>query len=112
MIEEYQFGKIKIKDRVYNFDVEVYWTGEVLKWWRKKGLVFDVDDVKRAVKKNPEVIVIGTGFFGRGEITEEARDYIESRKIELIIDKTENAIKVFNDLLKESKKVVGLFHLT
>jgi hypothetical protein len=39
-------------------------------------------------------------------------EYEEGRKIALIIEKTENAVKIFNDLLKESKKVVGLFHLT
>jgi hypothetical protein len=112
MIEEYEFGKIKIDGKIYDFDVEVYWTGEVLKWWRERGHVFDVGDVKRAVKKNPDVIVLGTGFYGVCKVTEECKNYIEGRAIELKIDKTENAVKVFNDLLKESKKVVGLFHLT
>jgi hypothetical protein len=112
MIEEYHFGSIVINGKTYDFDVEVYWTGEVLKWWREKGHVFGVEDVKRAVKKNPEVIVLGTGFYGICEVTEECKNYIEGRKIELIIEKTENAVKIFNDLLKESKKVVGLFHLT
>jgi hypothetical protein len=31
MIEEYEFGKIKIDGKIYDFDVEVYWTGEDLK---------------------------------------------------------------------------------
>ena len=112
MIEKYKFGSIKINGKIYDFDVEVYWTGEVLKWWREKGHIFDVNDVKRAVKKNPDVIVFGTGFYGICEVTKECKNYIEERVIELIIDKTENAVKAFNDLLKESKKVVGLFHLT
>jgi hypothetical protein len=112
MIEEYRFGSITIGGKIYNRDVEVYWTGEVLKWWREKGHIFGFEDVKGAVKKNPEVIILGTGFYGICEVTEECKNYIEGKAIELIIDKTENAVKVFNDLLKGSKKVVGLFHLT
>jgi len=112
MIEEYRFGSITINGKTYDFDVEVYWTGEVLKWWRERGHVFDLSDVKRAVKKNPDVIVFGTGFYGICQVTKECKDYIKKRAIELKIEKTQRAVKIFNELFEESKKVVGLFHLT
>lgn len=117
MIEEYSFGSITIKGKNYDFDVEVLWTGEVLKWWRKESHLIDVGDVEKAVKLNPDTIVIGIGKSGVAQITEEAKKFIGEKGIELVIDKTEEAVKTFNVILNESEegeqnKVIGLFHLT
>jgi len=118
MIEEYHFGSIKIDGKTYNHDVEVRWDKTVLKWWRKESHFVYLEDVKRAIEQNPEVI-IGTGESGVTEVGEEAKKEIRSKGIELIIDVTEEAVKTFNVLLEESeeeegkqKRVIGLFHLT
>ena len=119
MIEEYKFGSITIDGKTYNYDVEVRWTGEVLKWWRAESHGIDVEDVKGAVEQNPETIIIGTGESGVARVTEEAKKFIKEKGIELIIDQTEQATKTFNIIKEESKeeegeqkKVIGLFHLT
>jgi len=119
MIEEYHFGSITIDGKTYKHDVEVRWTGEVLKWWRKESHLIDVEDVERAVAQNPDTIVIGTGEMGIAEVTQKCQNFIRQKEIELIIDKTEEAIKTYNIILEESKKeegrqrkVIGLFHLT
>lgn len=114
MIEEYHFGSIKIDGKTYNHDVEVRWTGEVLKWWRREGHIIDVEDVRRAVEQNPEVIIIGTGESGVAEVREETEKFITDRGIELIIGLTEEVVKTFNIRKEKSKeaKVIGLFHLT
>jgi hypothetical protein len=119
MIKEYRFGSITIDGKVYNHDVEVRWTGEVLKWQRKESHIIDVEDVKGAVEQNPDTIIIGTGESGVAKVTEEARDFILEKGIKLIIDKTEEAVKTFNVINEESKKeegeqskVIGLYHLT
>lgn len=119
MIEEYRFGVITIDGKTYNHDVEVRWTGEVLKWWRGESHVIDVEDIERAIEQNPETIVIGTGESGIAEVTENCQKFIKEKGIELIIDKTEEATKTFNIIKEESKeeegrqnKVIGLFHLT
>jgi len=132
MIEEYHFGSITINGKIYNQDVEVRWTGEVLKWWRKEGHVIDAADVERAVEQNPDTIVIGTGEVGIAEVTQNCQNFIRKKGIELIIDKTEEATRTFNIIFRESKdynppttlplkrapeegkqrKVIGLFHLT
>jgi hypothetical protein len=112
MIEKYQFGSIKIRGKIYQHDVQVDWQGEVLKWWRKESHVIDVEDIKKAVERNPEKIVIGTGEAGVAEVTEAAQRFIRERKIELIIEKTGKVVEVFNQELKKQNKVIGLFHLT
>ena len=128
MIEEYHFGSITIDGKNYTHDVEVRWTpkdkptgqaGEVLDWWRKESHLIDVEDVRRAIEQNPEVMVMGTGESGLARVTDEAKKEIESRGIKLIIDVTDEAVKTFNVINEESEeeegkktKVIGLFHLT
>jgi len=118
MIEKYSFGAIVIDGKEYNYDVEVRWTGEILKWWRKEGHVVDVEDVERAVEQNPDTIIIGTGAFGVCKVKKDCQEFIEKKGIKLVIDNTEKAIKIFNDLLQklakeeQEGKIIGLFHLT
>ena len=119
MIEEYKFGFIVIDGKTYEYDVEVRWTGEVLKWWRGESHVVDIEDVKRAIDQNPDLIIIGTGESGLAKVTERTKEEILSKGIGLIIDKTGEAVKTFNIQKRESeeeegrqKKVIGLFHLT
>ena len=119
MIEEYQFGSITVDGKIYDHDIELRWTGEVLKWWRKESHFIDVEDVKRAVEQNPDTIIIGTGELGVAEVTEEAKKFIQEKRIKLIIDKTEETTRTFNIINEESEeeegeqdKVIGLFHLT
>jgi hypothetical protein len=119
MIEEYHFGSITINDQVYEHDVEVYSEDKVLEWRRKESHLVDIDDVKRAVEEDPEVIIIGTGHSGMVKVSQETKDFIEEKRIELLVDNTNGAVKAFNMIREESeekeeksRKVVGLFHLT
>ena len=123
MIEEYHFGFIAIDGKNYNHDVEVRSFGEeeneVLAWQRKESHIIDREDVERAIDQKPDTIVIGTGESGMAKVSEEAKEEIENKGIKLIIDVTEQAIKTFNIISRESveeegeeEKVIGLFHLT
>ncbi len=119
MIQEYRFGSITVNGKNYTEDVEVRWTNEVLDWTFRERHLINVEEVKRAVEQNPEIIVIGTGEPGLAEVTEETKEFIRGKGIELIVDKTEDAVKTFNVINEESleeegrqKKIIGLFHLT
>jgi len=114
MIEEYRFGYIKILGKSYSHDVEVRWTGEVLSWWRKESHIIDLEDIQRALSQKPELIIVGTGAYGVAKLTERAKQEIEKREIELIVDRTGKAVKTFNIILEKEKqkRVIGLFHLT
>lgn len=126
MINKYVFGLIVIDEQQYNYDVEVYSASlnsgvknKVLKWERETSHLIKPEDVERAVRQKPDIIIIGTGESGVACISIEAQEYILKQDIKLVIDKTEQAVKTFNiidqDSLEEEgekKKVVGLFHLT
>lgn len=112
MINNYSFGEIIINDKKYNKDVEIRWNGEVLDWWRNKGHVFAITDLYRALEQEPEVIILGTGDYGVARVGEKVKNELEKQGIELIIEKTADAVKIFNNYIKKNKKVTGLFHLT
>ena len=119
MIEEYKFGEITIDGKIYNYDLEVRWGGEILKWYHKKSHIIDIEDVNRAVEQKPDTIVIGTGESGVAKVTQAAQDFIREKRIKLVIDITEQATKTFNIISEESieeegeqDNVIGLFHLT
>jgi len=113
MIEEYHFGSLTIDGKTYHHDLEIHWMfskTEVLDWQRDESHIIDVEDVKRAVEQKPDVIVIGTGESGVAKITEPAKQFIAKNGIKLIIDITEEAVRIFNK--SEQSNVIGLFHLT
>ena len=80
--------------------------------------IIDVEDVRRAVEKKPEIIIIGIGESGLAKVTKEAEDFIKEKGIGLIIDITEHAVKRFNVIREEAEedgeeaRIIGLFHLT
>jgi hypothetical protein len=119
MIDEYRFGFIKVNGKEYFNDVEVRWDGTVLDWPREKSHVFTLKDAERAAAQDPEVIIMGTGESGAARLTEECKGFIKEKGIDLVADRTEEAVKTFNIIFYESleeegrqKRVIGLFHLT
>jgi hypothetical protein len=80
-------------------------------WWRKSGHNLCLEDIEDVLKEQPEVLVVGTGFYGIVNVEEEVRSEFQSQGIELIIAKTEEAVQSFNKFASE-KKTVGAFHLT
>ncbi len=112
MISNYHFGSITINKKTYSHDVEVRWNDEVLSWQRKESHFVDLEDIQRALEQNPEIVIIGTGEVGVAEVSERAKKEILSKGRELIIEKTGQAVEIYNNLNKEDKKVVALFHLT
>lgn len=111
MIEEYNFGFMKINGQTYNHDIQIGLDNKVKLWWRSKSHEIWKQDIEEVLGQGPEVIVIGTGEMGVARLTEEAHQEIISKKIKLIVEPTAEAVKSFNSL-KGGSKVVGLFHLT
>ena len=114
MIDSYGFGVMVINGRRYTSDVIVFPEKVIDGWWRREGHKICVEDLKKILehKPSPEVLVIGTGYFGLVKVDEEVKRLLKTRKIELIAKPTKEAYKTFNDLLKSGRNVAGAFHLT
>jgi len=111
MIDSYEFGEIVISGRKYSSDVIVYPDRVKDDWWRKEGHQLCIDDLGDVVERNPDVIVVGIGDPGLMEILPETEEYIKSRRIELIVQSTKEACRIYNQL-SSSQKVIAFLHLT
>jgi len=112
-IKEYSFGKIKIDDSVYTKDLVISNSRIYPNWWRKEGHNLYVEDIEEFIEKEkPQVIVIGTGYYGVMKIDNKTIEYLHEKKIRVYIEKTKNAVDIFNELIKRKEKVLGFFHLT
>lgn len=111
MIDTYDFGRIVINGRRYTTDLIVFPDRVKDGWWRKEGHILHIEDLGEAVRDNPKVLIVGTGYSGLMKVPAETKGYVKSKRIELIAQRTAEACKTFNRLVK-SKKVVAALHLT
>ena len=114
LIDSYDFGVIVVKGKRYTSDVIVFPEKVIDNWWRKEGHRIYVEDLKEIFSHSPppEVLVIGTGYYGLVKAMPEVEKALETRGIELIIQPTREAYKTFNTFLKSDRLVAGAFHLT
>ena len=110
-IEHYSFGSISIEGKTYTFDVIIYPESVDPSWLRKEGHSLHIDDLGSALHAGPEVIVIGTGYYGRVNVPAHVIDSLRRRGIEVHIGKTGQVVDLFNEM-SSRKKTVACLHLT
>jgi hypothetical protein len=110
------FGAITIDGKIYQHDVVVRLSGEVVK--RKKKLskklygtshVLSKDEAKFLFEKGCDQVVIGSGQMGNVHLSSEAEAYFERKGCEVVLKPTPEAIQTFN---RSRTKRIGLFHVT
>lgn len=111
-ITGYRFGEIDIDGRAYSSDVIVTPERVIDTWWRKEGHNLVVKDLAEVVAAKPDIVVVGTGYFGRMAVSEEARRYLEAQGIRVRADRTREAVRDFNQLQEQQARVVAALHLT
>ena len=114
LIESYEFGAIAINGRRYTSDIIVLPERVIEGWWRKEGHKVRIEDLEEILKQEPkpEVLVLGTGYYGLVKISPEVENTLKSHEIELVAQPTKKACQTFNKILKSNKIVAGAFHLT
>jgi hypothetical protein len=114
MINSYEFGVIVINGKKYKNDIIVFPEKVIEDWWRKEGHRLCPEDLQEVFrhKPKPEMLVVGTGYYGFVKISPEVKSVLQSQGIELTAQPTKEACQTFNTLLKSNKLVVGAFHLT
>jgi hypothetical protein len=110
-IEHCSFGRITIQGKAYTFDVVIFPERVDLSWLRREGHFLHMDDLKSVVHARPEVIVIGTGYYGRMQIPNDVLVNLGTRGIEVHVAKTPEAVDLFNEI-SSRKKTVACLHLT
>ena len=111
MITEFSFGRIVVNGQICNNDIKIVQGKLVPDWWRKNGHTVEIEDLQDALDTDPEILIIGKGQPGYMRISNTLRRYLEDNNIQLIEKPTSEAVKTFNRLSGEGKRVSGEFHV-
>jgi len=111
MIESYGFGRMRINGVTYTSDLIVFPDRVKSDWWRIEGHKLRVEDLEEVLRVKPEILVVGTGYYGFMKVLPKTEKHLQAEGIRLIAEKTEEAYKIYNKL-SESNRVTGAFHLT
>lgn len=111
VIEHYDFGQIVINGKRYTQDLIIFPDRVADGWWRNEGHRLSINDLKDVVQAKPEVLIVGTGYSGLMKVPAEVKERMKSENIELIVENTREACKIYNRLA-QTRNVVAAFHLT
>ncbi len=93
------------------------WPGGAREWdWSETGTRhrpgIQPADVKEVVENGAEVVILSRGQWGQLGVQEETEAYLREQGILYSILKTPEAVRQFNDLVRQGRRVGGLFHST
>ena len=93
-------------------DLKIIGDDIVENWWRAEGHRVDTADIADILAASPNVLVVGTGYAGFMEVSKSLHSALENRNIKLIAQKTPEAVKTYNELHSQGRRVAAAFHLT
>ncbi len=112
-VEKYEFGLIVIDGKEYKRDVILTPDGVEPEWWRREGHRLRLEDIRDVLERvRPQVLIVGTGYYGMVKVEDEVRDFLRERGIELVKEKTGEAVRRYNELSGRGVRVVAALHLT
>jgi len=110
-IDSYEFGAIVIDGRPYRTDLLI-WPGHIKNdWWRSESHLLQTADVFEALAAAPQILVVGTGAYGRLTVDQELAAYLKDKGIDLMARPTPEACRVINQLTEKQRWAAAL-HLT
>lgn len=111
-ITDYEFGKIAIEGKTYTSDVIIAPDKVIDSWWRKEGHSLHVEDLDEIMDAKPDLLIIGTGYYGRMDVPDKTKQYLQQQGIEVRQAKTGDAVTEFKKLQREYARIVAALHLT
>jgi hypothetical protein len=111
-IDDYDFGRICIDGTEYRADVIAYSNRVQPSWWRKEGHRLLPEDLASVLRDPPDVLVVGTGYYGNMEVPQATVEALHCRGVATHVAPTREAVREFNRLQQEGAGVVAALHLT
>ena len=112
MAARFRFGELEIDGHTYTRDLIILPGRVIENWWRKEGHSLCMDDLAEVPLDEIEVLVVGTGAGGAMHVPDDVRAELERHGIEVIVQRTADAVQTFERLRAEGRRVAGAFHLT
>jgi hypothetical protein len=117
MIDELKFGSITIDGQKYGQVLII--NGKVLErnhdfLEKEFGTTHKIsfEEGEKLLQEKPEYIIIGNGFNGVMEVEPEMKEKLQKNGAKILILHSPIAVKKFNDLIKQGRRVNALIHTT
>jgi hypothetical protein len=112
-IDKYAFGSIRIDGRDYSRDVIMIGEDVRSPWWREAGgHVYAAADLKDLLAAAPEVVVLGTGYFGRVKVLDATLEAFAEAGSDIVVERTGGAVEAYNRCVADGRDVAAALHLT
>lgn len=112
MIDLFGFGSMAIDGRKYTSDLIIFPDGHVRDgWWRSRGHVLTRTDVHTLVEAGSEMIIAGTGIYGRMQPEPGLEKTLGKLGIEFMAGPNDQAVTWFNNRVLTTK-MGACFHLS
>lgn len=111
-IDSYSFGHIEINGKAFTSDVIIFRDRVDSSWWRKEGHSLQPEDIADVLNAKPDILIIGTGYFGMMTVPKSTLDHITSSGIEVRVSRTAKAAEPYNSLQGKKNTVIAAFHIT
>lgn len=112
MIGACSFGSIVVNGQKYTSDLIIYPGGHVTdSWIREKGHRLSRHDIGDLIESGAEIIIAGTGIYGRVKPDEDLEELLCQKGIKFIPAPNQEAVALYNELSLQMR-VGACFHLT
>jgi hypothetical protein len=111
-IDTYRFGHVDIEGRGYDADVIIVPDHVQAHRWRQGEQRLAREDLATVLAEQPEVLVVGTGYYGRMQVPEDTRDALRDAGIDVRVADTGSAVETFNRLQQDCARIVAALHVT
>jgi len=115
-ILEISWGRMVVEELEEGKDFILY-PGGGRPWdWSETGMEHEPgirpDEIVELIQRGCTIIILSTGMKERLCVAPETLEFCEEHGIEVHVEETETAVKIYNKLADELKPVGGLFHST
>jgi len=111
VLSDYAFGGIRVDGESHREDLIVLPERVIPSWWRRRGHRLQLADMDAILDASAEVLVVGTGYFGRMKVDSTVVAELRRRGIELRAERTSRAVETYQSL-RGRRRVVAALHLT
>ena len=111
-IDSYKFGEIVVDGQTYDRDLLILADRVVSGWWRAEGHKLALADLGEVLADPLQVLVVGTGRYGRLSVLPETQQALAAQDVELVARPTKAACQTFNEMTSAGRRVVAALHLT
>jgi hypothetical protein len=117
LVTQLSWGRLEVEGRDGQFKDAKLFPGGAREWdWSETGTSHELGiqpaDVEELLDRGATVVVLSTGFEERLRVRRETLRKLEERKVPVYVERTGEAVRLYNELSKKNEKVGALVHST